>query len=63
MVDRFGVLDYIKPYLAKDKTFAEISRRDIMPFLKRIRVLPKKYYRFSKSSVKRSGITGRGKKV
>jgi Predicted ATP-grasp enzyme len=37
-----GIRDYIKPYLSRDKTFADISREDFMPFLRRISILPTK---------------------
>jgi predicted ATP-grasp superfamily ATP-dependent carboligase len=37
--------DYLKPYLSKDKTFADLSRDDFMPFLKLISILPIKYYK------------------
>lgn len=41
--------DYIRPYLSPDKTFADLSKEDLMPFLKRISLLPVKHYMFSKS--------------
>lgn len=46
--DNLGFRDYIKPYLSRNKTFADVSREDLMPFLKRISVWPIKYYRFFK---------------
>jgi len=44
-----GFRDYVKPYLAKDKTFSVLSKHDIMPFLKEIATLPIRQYRFFKS--------------
>jgi len=41
--------DFLKPYFAKNKTFAVFSADDILPFLKQIAILPIKYYRFVKS--------------
>lgn len=43
-----GLADYIRPYLARNKTFADISTVDFMPFLKRLSTWPIRYYRFSK---------------
>jgi len=47
--DHLGFRDFIRPYLAKEKTFAVLSKTDIMPFLKQLIILPIKYYRFFKS--------------
>lgn len=45
--DKLEFRDYIEPYLARDKTFADVAREDLIPFLKRISVWPIRYYRFS----------------
>ena len=45
--------DYIKPYLSKNKTFADLSTDDFMPFFKQISILPIKYYRFFNSVMMR----------
>lgn len=47
--ENLGLKDYIEPYLSKDKTFADLSKGDFMPFLKRIAILPFKHYILSKS--------------
>lgn len=47
--EKLGFRDYVKPYLAKDKTFSVLSKHDIMPFLKEIATLPIRRYRFFKS--------------
>jgi len=47
--EKLGFRDYVKPYLAKDKTFSVLSKHDIMPFLKEIATLPIRQYRFFKS--------------
>lgn len=38
--ENFTMREYIQPYLAKDKTFVDLSLQDIKPFLKRTIVLP-----------------------
>ena len=52
--ENLGLKDYIEPYLSKDKTFADLSKGDFMPFLKRISLLPMKHYMFSKSRINSS---------
>lgn len=47
--ENLGFKDYIEPYLSNDKTFADASKEDFMPLLKRIAVLPFKHYMLSKS--------------
>ncbi len=47
--ENLGFRDYVKPYLAKDKTFAVLSKDDIRPFLRKIITLPIRQYRFFKS--------------
>lgn len=34
--EALGIKDYVQPYLAKNKTFADVSRKDFRPILKRI---------------------------
>jgi|SRR3989304_7659240 len=36
--ENLGLKDYVKPYLSKNKCFADITREDFMPFLKRIAI-------------------------
>ncbi|MGH7908230.1 MAG: hypothetical protein ACRENW_00085, partial [Thermodesulfobacteriota bacterium] len=58
--ENLGFRDYIKPYLAKDKTFAVLSKDDIMPFLSEIITLPIRQYRFYKSRRSRtSAVVGK----
>ncbi len=46
--ERLSLKDFLKPYFAKNKTFAVLSADDIMPFLKQLAILPLKYFRFIK---------------
>jgi predicted ATP-grasp superfamily ATP-dependent carboligase len=46
--DNLGFRDYVKPYLSRDKTFADVSSEDLVPFLKRISAWPIRHYSFSK---------------
>jgi hypothetical protein len=54
--ENLGLKDYVKPYLSKNKTFADMSTEDVMPFLKRISVLPMKHYMFSRSRIHSSSL-------
>ncbi|MGH7799961.1 MAG: hypothetical protein ACREOW_04935 [Thermodesulfobacteriota bacterium] len=36
--ENLGLKDYLEPYLSKNKSFADISREDLMPFFKRIAI-------------------------
>jgi len=46
--ETFKLRDYLKPYLAKDKTFAVLSKFDIKPFLRQLITLPIRRYRLLK---------------
>lgn len=42
--------------VSKNKAFADMSTEDVMPFLKRISVLPMKHYMFSRSGINSSSL-------
>jgi predicted ATP-grasp superfamily ATP-dependent carboligase len=45
-MENLGFKDYVRPYLSKNKTFADLSMEDPMPFLKRLSHWPIRRYRY-----------------